>query len=93
MDLDNMIIAGRMAAELRELGAAIDDTEEEVGNQLHWLGVRDQHGALGDRLGDSPEASMVRVHARAALGALEHLSMSLETLADLIDPDTNKDED
>ena len=53
-------------------------------------GVRDSHDADGDWLGDSPEASMVRVHARAALGALEHLSTSLENLAELIDPDTSK---
>ena len=91
MNLDNMIMAGRRAAELRELGATIDDTEEEVGNQLHWLGVRNRHDAPGDKLGDSPEASMVRVHARAALGALEHLSMSLENLADLIDSDVDED--
>lgn len=54
-------------------------------------GVRDSHDAEGDRLGDSPEASMVRVHARAALGAMKHLAASLDTLADLIDPDAGED--
>ena len=91
MSLDEMIVAGRMAAELRDIAATIDNTEEMIGRQLYWVGVRDSHDAGGDRLGDSPEASMVRVHARAALGALEHLSMSLENLADLIDPDTGED--
>lgn len=90
MNLDNMIIAGRMAAELRDLAATIDNTEEMIGGQLYWVGVRDSHDADGDQLGDSPEASMVRVHARAALGALEHLSTSLENLAELIDPDTSE---
>lgn len=91
MDLDNMIIAGRMAAELRHLAATIDNMEEAVGGQLHWMGVRDSHDAQGDRLGDSPEASMVRVHARAALGALEHLATSLENLATKLDPDMGEE--
>lgn len=45
MNLDNMIIAGRMAAELRDLAATIDNTEEMIGGQLHWVGVRDSHDA------------------------------------------------
>lgn len=57
-----------------------------AGNHLQWTGVRDSRDADGDRLGDSPEASMVRVHALAALGALGHLSASLNTLANMIDP-------
>lgn len=91
MNLNNTIIARCMAVELRCLAATIGDTEEMIGGQLYWVGVRDSHDADGDRVGDSPEASMVRVHARAALGALEHLSASLENLADLIDPDTGED--
>nr|DAN77570.1 MAG TPA: hypothetical protein [Bacteriophage sp.] len=91
MNLDNMIIAGRMAAKLRDLAATIDNTEEMIGGQLHWVGVRDRHDVDGDQLGDSPEASMVRVHARAALGALGHLSVSLENLAELIDPNVDED--
>lgn len=62
-------------------------------DNLRWAGVRDNHDADGDRLGDSPEASMVRVHARAALGAMYHLAASLETLATKLDPDAGEDED
>lgn len=54
-------------------------------------GVHNSHDAEGDRLGDSPEASMVRVHARAALGAMEHLASSLENLATKLDPDTDEE--
>nr|DAS47733.1 MAG TPA: hypothetical protein [Caudoviricetes sp.] len=53
-------------------------------------GVRDSHDADGDWLGDSHEASMVRVHARAALGAMRHLASSLENLATKLDPDTSE---
>ena len=60
-------------------------------HHLQWAGVRDRHDADGDRLGDSPEASMVRVHARAALGALEHLASSLENLATKLDPGTDEE--
>jgi len=64
---------------------------ERLSLRLHEAGVRDRHNRLGDRLGDSPEASMVRVHAQAALGALEHLSASLNTVADLIGSDAGEE--
>lgn len=54
-------------------------------------GVRDSHDADGDWLGDSPEASMVRVHARAALGAMGHLAASLENLATKLNPDGDEE--
>lgn len=65
----------------------------KVEDCLLSAGVRNSRDAEGDWLGDSPEASMVRVHARAALGALKHLAASLDTLADLIDPLGGEDED
>ena len=80
-----------LAAKWAALAREIDYMRERLDLNLLMEGVRHSHDAPGDKLGDSPEASMVRVHARAALGALEHLSMSLENLADLIDPDTSED--
>ena len=74
-----------MATKWAALGQEIGYLGERLDMHLHEAGVRDRHDAYGDRLGDSPEASMVRVHARAALGALEHLSASLENLANLLD--------
>ena len=77
----------RLVKDLRETAGLAAYWKRGAGNHLEWAGVRDSHDADGDKLGDSPEASMVRVHARAALGALEHLASSLENLANLIDPD------
>jgi hypothetical protein len=64
---------------------------ERLSLRLHEAGVRDRHDRPGDRLGDSPEASMVRVHAQAALGALNHLSASFENLADALNAQTKQD--
>lgn len=69
------------------LASNIRHWEWELGLLLFSEGVRDRHDADGDRLGDSPEASIVRVHALAALGALTHLAASLDTLATKLDPD------
>ena len=69
------------------LASNIRHWECELGLLLFSAGVRFKHDMDGDQLGDSPEASMVRVHALAALGALTHLAASLDTLADLTDPD------
>ena len=87
-----MMDADNLASELREAYSLVNYWTDKVGAQLFSVGVRDRHDAEGDRLGDSPKASMVRVHARAALGALRHLSASLADLADLINPDTGEDE-
>ena len=76
--------------DLRTAKALTKYWRSKFGAMLTEVGVRDSSDADGDRLGDSPEASMVRVHARAALGALEHLASSLENLAELIDPDTSE---
>lgn len=59
--------------------------QERLDSHLLTEGVRERSAVPGDKLGDSPEASVVRVHARAALGALGHLATSLENLADKID--------
>lgn len=80
-----------MAAKWAALAGEIQYKEERLNALLHEVGVRGNHDAHGDRLGDSPEASMVRVHARAALGALEHLSASLNTLADVTKRGTGED--
>lgn len=87
MDSDSPDTAWSTAEEWTALASNIRHWECELGLLLFSEGVRDRHDADGDRLGDSPEASMVRVHALAALGALEHLSASLDTLANMIDPD------
>ena len=76
-----------IALKWASLAQEIEYMGERLDRYLHEAGVRDRHDAHGDRLGDSPEASLVRVHARATLGALEHLSDSLDTLANMIDPD------
>jgi len=88
-----MMDADTLAAKLWAANALVSYWTGKIEDCLCSAGVRDQHGAEGDQLGDSPEASMVRVHARAALGALKHLAASLSTLVDLIDPDTGEDED
>lgn len=77
----------RLLKDLRETTGLVKYWRRWCENHLQWAGVRDSHDADGDRLGDSPEASMVRVHARAALGAMQHLASSLETLATKLDPD------
>ena len=82
-----MVSSNRLLKDLQETTALVKYWRRWCENHLQWAGVRHSHDADGDRLGDSPEASMVRVHARAALGALDHLASSLDTLADLIDPD------
>ena len=81
--LKDYFMATKWAALAQEVGYL----GERLDIHLHEVGVRDRRDVPGDKLGDSPEASLVRVHARAALGALEHLASSLDTLADLIDPD------
>lgn len=85
MESGNPDKAWTLAEEWAALASNIRHWECELGLLLFSEGVRDRHDADGDRLGDSPEASMVRVHARAALGALWHLSASLNTLANMID--------
>lgn len=59
--------------------------QERLDRSLFLSGVREWSAVPGDKLGDSPEASVVRVHACAALGALGHLATSLENLATKID--------
>lgn len=81
----------RRIKDLRDAATLIKQCRRWCNNHLQWAGVRHSHDADGDRLGDSPEASMVRVHARAALGALEHLAASLENLATKLD--LGEDED
>lgn len=76
-----------LAAKWASLAGEIDYMRERLDFNLLMEGVRHSHDVPGDKLGDSPEASLVRVHARAALGALDHLASSLENLANLIDPD------
>lgn len=85
MDSDSPNAAWSTAEEWAALAINIRNWECELGLLLFSWGVRFKHDADGDRLGDSPEASMVRVHALAALGALEHLASSLENLANLLD--------
>lgn len=85
-----MLSNGEMK-DLRDTVAIVRHCRHWCNSHLEWMGVRDRHDADGDRLGDSPEASMVRVHARAALGALEHLASSLENLANKLDPDADED--
>jgi len=80
----------RLVKDLQETTALVKYWRRWCENHLQWAGVRHSHDADGDRLGDSPEASMVRVHARAALGALEHLASSLETLATKLNPDEDE---
>lgn len=79
-----------LAAKWASLAGEVDYMREQLDLNLLMEGVRHSHDALGDKLGDSPEASMVRVHARAALGAMGHLAASLETLATKLDPDTDE---
>lgn len=76
-----------MAVRWTALAQEMEYLAERLDMHLREAGVRDSHDSYGDRLGDSPEASMVRVHALAALGALTHLAASLDTLANMIDPD------
>lgn len=80
-----------IAAKWAALGQEIGYLGERLDMHLHEAGVRHSHDVPGDKLGDSPEASMVRVHARAALGAMQHLASSLETLATKLDPDTDEE--
>lgn len=82
-----MVSSNRLLKDLRETTALVKYWRRWCENHLQWAGVRHRHDVPGDKLGDTPEASMVRVHARAALGALDHLASSLENLANLIDPD------
>lgn len=84
MESGNPDKAWMLAEEWAALASNIRHWEFELGLLLFSAGVRFKHDADDDRLGDSPEASMVRVHARAALGALEHLASSLENLANLL---------
>lgn len=74
-----------LAAKWASLAGEIDYMRERLDLNLLMEGVRHSHDVPGDKLGDSPEASMVRVHARAALGALEHLASSIENLATKLD--------
>jgi hypothetical protein len=74
-----------LAAKWAALAGEVDYMRERLDLNLLMEGVRHSHDVPGDKLGDSPEASMVRVHARAALGALNHLSDSLETVATKLD--------
>lgn len=87
MDTDSPNAAWFRAMKWATLANDVDYVRESLDLKLFREGVRHKRDELGDRLGDSPEASMVRVHARAALGALDHLASSLENLANLIDPD------
>lgn len=80
-----------MALKWRDLAGTTAYMGEQLSLRLHKDGVRDRHDRPGDRLGDSPEASMVRVHAQAALGALEHLSASLNTVANALDAQAKQD--
>ena len=80
-----------LAFDLWEVEALVQYWIRSAEHNLRRAGVRNSHDAYGDRLGDSPEASMVRVHARAALGALEHLASSLETLATKLNPDEDEE--
>lgn len=80
-----------MAVKWAALAQEVSYQAGRLDRQLHEAGVRGNHAADGDQLGDSPEASMVRVHARAALGALAHLAASLETLATKLDPDEDEE--
>lgn len=80
-----------LAYDLWEVESLVQYWIRSAEYNLRWAGVRHSHDAPGDKLGDSPEASMVRVHARAALGALEHLAASLENLATKLDPDAGEE--
>ena len=80
-----------MALKWMDLARTTAYMGERLSLRLHEAGVRDRHDRPGDRLGDSPEASMVRVHAQAALGALNHLSASFENLADALNAQTKQD--
>lgn len=80
-----------LAAKWAALAGEIDYMRERLDLNLLMEGVRHSHDVPGDKLGDSPEASMVRVHARAALGALEYLASSLENLATKINPNAGED--
>ena len=80
-----------MALKWRDLGRTVAYMDERLNLRLREAGVLDRHDRPGDRLGDSPEASMVRVHTQAALGALKHLSASLNTVADALDAQTKQD--
>lgn len=81
MSADSPTRAYFMSLKWEDLARTTAYMAERLDLRLHEAGVRDSHDTPGDRLGDSPEASMVRVHAQAALGALNHLSASLENLA------------
>ena len=80
-----------MALKWRDLAQTTAYMGERLNLRLRGEGVLDRHDRPGDRLGDSPEASMVRAHTQAALGALEHLSASLNTMADAFDAQTKQD--
>ena len=80
-----------LAAKWAALAGEVDYVRERLDLNLLMEGVRHSHDVPGDKLGDSPEASMVRVHARAALGAMEHLAASLDNLATKLDPDTGEE--
>lgn len=91
MSANNSNRAYFMSLKWEDLAQTTAYMGEQLDLRLYEAGVRDRHDTPGDRLGDSPEASMVRVHARAALGALEHLSASLKTVADALDAQTKQD--
>lgn len=91
MSANNSNRAYFMALKWRDLARTTAYMGERLSLHLHEAGMRDRHDRPGDRLGDSPEASMVRVHAQAALGALNHLSASLNTVADALDAQTKQD--
>ena len=91
MESSNPNKAWMVAAKWAAFAGEVGYMRERLDLNLLMEGVRHRHDVPGDKLGDSPEASMVRVHARAALGALEHLSASLENLANMINPDRVKD--
>lgn len=85
MESSNPDKAWLLAAKWAALAGEVDYMRERLDLNLLMAGVRHRHDVPGDKLGDSSEASMVRVHARAALGALEHLSDSLKTVATKLD--------
>lgn len=91
MENSNPDKAWMLAAKWAAFAGEVDYMREQLDLNLLMEGVRHRHDVPGDKLGDSPDASMVRVHARAALGALAHLAASLENLANKLDPDTDED--
>lgn len=80
-----------LTRELRKTKAFVAYWASCLNAHLLRAGVRDSHDVDGDWLGDSPEASMVRVHARAALWAMWHLASSLENLATKLNPDGDEE--